>query len=556
MRTLALPLLLVLALRAIAQSPPKINPDGIVRADTTRPGLLSPGIVISIYGRGFGSSPTVLLDGKPLELLYAEDLLINARLPAGPPQQRVARITVVAGGQSSDPVEVRLLPETVKISLDGIARVDGPVWIRVAAPPSIRAYPPWSLPWDFACDAFEVRKDGKLRAPIPQPPPQLGMAYSGPPCPGFSYAGKPDAPTNSLPLHLQYKFDEPGTWEVRYAHYADFNRSQPGNLRFQSEWTPIEILPAAPRATPATRPQAPAEILTSFLPNLLAVTNDETLSVVLEYLYHPSAAVRTYAARALYYWPDALVSQRLFETMRVNGPAPTVVDRVRPHLAELARPALNYLHSDDPVLVDGAIALLREALSPTAPALEPRLRSDIERSLIQAADYVPARAGGQTANDFVVLLSDVRDEKVHAALWALADRHIAASQALIVIAWRQDPRDLPRFTEWLTSAPADDQSGHELSGIPYSMRNSFGEAALPWLRTALEKSPSAVVRVDCAQELLRANDAAGSAFASDAIAQNRPWKRQLVSMLNDQFPESRGVSDARMLQILAEHSPR
>jgi hypothetical protein len=101
---------------------PYINNDGIVRADSNKAGIVEPGIIISIYGRDFGavngcSGPAldlcgvqVLLDGKPIEIQHVNDVQINARIPDGVPSQRTSRLTVVSGGHTSDPSEVRRLP--------------------------------------------------------------------------------------------------------------------------------------------------------------------------------------------------------------------------------------------------------------------------------------------------------------------------------------------------------------------------------------------------------------------------------------------------------------
>jgi len=157
--------------------PPFINPDGVIRGDTNRPGMFPPGTLIGIWGHNFGPAAgcngdatalcgvQVLLDGKPIAIQFVTDVQINARIPDDTPGQPISRLTVVSGGRTSDPVEVHRTAETVTIALDGVARVDGPVWIHVD---SLRAtYPPMRIiPWEFACDTFEVRKDGKPLAPL------------------------------------------------------------------------------------------------------------------------------------------------------------------------------------------------------------------------------------------------------------------------------------------------------------------------------------------------------------------------------------------------------
>jgi hypothetical protein len=559
-------LLLALPLWVTAQSPrPVINQDGIIRTDTNRPGLLHPGMVIAIYGHGFGPPAgckgaalelcgvQVLLDDKPIEVQYAQEIQINARMPDEAPSQPVSRIMVISGGRRSDPVEVRRLPETAIIALQGAGRVNGPVWIHVELPHSLGvSYPSMAWPWDFACDEFEVRKDGKPLTPLPHP--RLGMAYSGPSCPGTINLGnqpwQSQGRVSRLPLHLQYRFAEPGVYEVRLSHYDAFNR-RPGEVRIQSAWTPIQVLAAIPR-TVTTHPQEPAEILSGFLPDLLAFPDDEALAVLLEYLYHPSPRVRAYAANALYYWPDSVIEPRLMETLRANGPSAPAIDRVGSHASELVEAALPYLFSDDLVLFQGAMAAARNALAATA-TISPELRSRVEESLISAAGNL-WRADAQTVNDLISLLGQIKNPRVRDVLWSLADHHTGTEQSLIAIAWQKDAQDLPRLAAYLTAAPADAQSGQALFGVPYAMRTQFGDAALPWLRTVLEKALPLTLRIQCAEELMRANDPSGFAFAQDAFGHNRPWKPQIRTMVNDQFPETRNNTDIQMNSFLLDRS--
>ena len=128
---------------------------------------------------------------------------------------------------------------------------------------------------------------------------------------------------------------------------------------------------------------------------------------------------------------------------------------------------------------------------------------------------------------------------MHDVLWSLADRHTGTEQALIAIAWQKDAKDLPRLAAYLTAVPADAQPGQTFFGIPNAMRAQFGDAALPWLRTVLEKAPSPDVRIRCAEELMRANDPSAFAFAQEAFEHNRPWKAKTRTMVSDQFPETR-----------------
>jgi len=48
-----------------------------------------------------------------------------------------------------------------------------------------------------------------------------------------------------LPLHLQYRFETPGAYEVRYLRKADQFGPRRDETLFRSDWTRMEVLPAA-----------------------------------------------------------------------------------------------------------------------------------------------------------------------------------------------------------------------------------------------------------------------------------------------------------------------
>ena len=465
--------------------------------------------MFSVWGHNYGPKDgckgpaaevcgvSVLLDGAPIEVQFTSDVLINARMPEGS-GPAVSKLVVVSGGVRSEPVEVRRLPETAVISLDGEAHVDGPVWIHVELPHSYVSYPPLRLAGDFACDSLEVRRDGKLLVPIT--PQRGGMVYSGPGCPGYANQGK-TAPLRAdrLPLHLQYSFAEPGVYEVRLSHYGFFGRRQ-DDIRMQSAWTPIQVLPAGPRAPIGAHPQEPDELLTNFLPNLLAVRDDETLAVLMEYLYHPSQRVLGWASSALPYWPDAVVQPRLMETLRANGPTEVMVQGIKGNVSEVAEISLPFLFSSDAVLFQGAIRAASAALAATS-GIDDALRRRVERDLTNAATSNLGHADAQMKNDLIAVLGQIHTARVHDLLWNLVDHHTGTEQALIAIAWQKDPKDLPRLADYLNALPADDQTGREAAGVVYAMHNTFGDAAAPWLRDVLAKTQSPVVRQGCVEEL-------------------------------------------------------
>jgi len=412
----------------------------------------------------------------------------------------VSRLVVVSGGVSSEPVEVRRLPETAVISLDGVAHVGGPVWIRVQLPHGSVSYPTFGFAEGFGCASFEVRKGGKLMSAIAAPRAPSGGSFGYPS--GCSNHGPP-GPANRLPLHLLFNFDEPGVYEVRSTHSGSLLPS-PNDVHSQSAWTPIHILPPAPRAPIGAHPQDPNELLTNFLPNLLAARDDETLAVLMEYLYHPDKGVRRWAFTALPYWPDSIVQPRLMEASRANGPSDVVVQGIKGYTAEIVEISLPYLFSEDAVLFQGAIRAAHAALT-SATGIDDLLRARVERELTNAANSNMGHANAQMTNDLIALLGQIHTARVHELLWTLVEHHTGTGQALIAVAWQKDPKDLPRLAEYLNALPADDQTGREAAGVIYAMHNTFGDAAVPWLRDVLAKTQSPVVRQRCAEELKGAN---------------------------------------------------
>ena len=350
-------------------------------------------------------------------------------------------------------------------------------------------------------------------------------------------------------MHLQYNFSEPGDYEVRLRHYGDFGR-RADDVRMESAWTRITVQPAVPR-TITTHPQEPNELLRDFLPNLLALRDDQALSLLEDYLYHASPRVRSYAADALYYWPDSVIEPRLLATLRANGPSAVVVRRLSSHASEVAEAAIPYFFSDDLVLFQGAIAAAGAALSDSAQ-IDPELRSRIGERVIAAVNGNLGRADAQTANDLIALLGQVHTERAHDLLWSLADRRTGTSQALPAIAWQKDTKDLPRLSAFLIAA--DNQSDTSLASVPNVMRVQFGAESIPSLKDVMTNAKSPVLRVSSAEELIYASDPAGFAFALDAVQQNRQWKARIARFVNDQFPETRNTTDVQLSKFLTDRS--
>lgn len=329
-----------------ADSAPEFTAAGVARG--ARPArMVVPGTYLTIYGINLGPAPgecaadvppapypveicgaQVLIGGTPAPLLFVSDKQINLKVPEDSPAAGTVDIRVVYNGQSSLPVVLPAGFEKTTVSLDGPAYAGMPVWLKVDLPSELEGsirYPSGQGPAGFGCNEVEMRRDGQT---LPLRPEsdwyRYGATFSGFICGSYAPGGR----GGRLPLHLLYRLDGPGTYQVRYTlRTMPVGVTGQTEFRARSEWTAVEILPAAPDRRAAwlrdlrlRAPSDPAELLSDILPSLLAVPDDASLEMLVGYLYHPDQGVRNYALDGLFYWPDDTVSRRLHALLRSRGP--------------------------------------------------------------------------------------------------------------------------------------------------------------------------------------------------------------------------------------------
>jgi hypothetical protein len=286
---------------------PYFRPERVIPSFGETPLMLAPGMVVSIYGnhlgpaegcRGYGDQKRgvqVRIGEAAAGLTWVQADQINFQVPAGVPFEGVADLRVIYNGSASDSVPLRFGLERMTITQDEPAHVDAPVWVRVHTAFDLqrRVQFPFQIdPLWMNCEDIEVRRNG---APLPRLTPKnpLGRVFAGNLCGMIGLAEMP-AKAGRLPLHLFYRFDTPGEYEVRFTRMEGDAKT----IRDRTEWTAITVLPSATRKAVA-RPQSATEMLSDYLPSLMGYGDATSLPLLVDALYDADEMVCQFAQYGL-----------------------------------------------------------------------------------------------------------------------------------------------------------------------------------------------------------------------------------------------------------------
>lgn len=322
---------LVLAALAKAQPVPEFHPRDIRPQGSTEVVALLPGMGVWIFGKNLGPpcavenvmdprtyktrlcGVEVHFDGIPAKLLFTSPAQINLIVPDHPWEDQIINVRVIRDSEQSAAVPVRFGVNRPVLSLDGPAFTGMPIWIRVELPwrKGYLRYPHSTRPWDLGPGMFEVRFEGRELATLANLPfrPVTGSLWM---------VGLPVEPRKELlsraPLHLQFPFDKPGIYQVRYS--GPTGGIPERSVREPSEWTRIEVkqsTPAQRRASfaqlTANQPKEPTELLARYLPSILSTRNEEALRIVAQFLDSSDPVLKQYASYALNYFDPALLAR-------------------------------------------------------------------------------------------------------------------------------------------------------------------------------------------------------------------------------------------------------
>jgi len=572
-----------------AGPPPEFSAAGVVRGAESAP-ILVPGAGLSIYGIHLGPVPgcaanadpkrretinprnpdpnfadlavypkelcgvQVLIGDKAAGLLYVSEKQINLKVPQESVETGMVELRVVSQGQSSASVRMPAGFEKTTVSLAEPAYVNMPVWLKVETRFGLGrvSYPSPIGPAGFGCNQVEVRRDGKLLPVLPGSNwMKYGGSFSGPPCGSYAFPAG-DRKEGRLPLHLLYRFDLPGVYEVRYVARDRAIGPATSQIRAQSDWTPIEILPSTPDqrkefldAMSRRTTTDAAAIVTDILPNILGFPDDASFDLVARYLYHPFPAVHRYASDGLAYWPEDSTSARLLALLDSKGPSEELVRFLlrqpefgKTHHAEIVAASLPYLESESSVAIDGALTAVQWPPASADPA--------VFEALLNAAERIVPRMDVQNRGNLVQTLAWSKQEKAHLLLRKLVDEgYDVAAEPLISFG---DLNDLPMLGALLASP--ERASGDQLGYLPAPMYKTFGSAAVPYFEAALRASPGQYTQQSLALQLMAAGDPLGFQNALQGITSKGAARINMIRALKDQFPELKSSDDAAVLAFV------
>jgi hypothetical protein len=454
-----------------AQETPTINLGGIIPNKPGAAGQITPGIEVSLYGQHLGPmtgctagssdvkqlcGTAVTVGGLPAGLLYVQERQINLRIPDNVPTEGDVPFAVTREGRAGTAVAVHFGPYRAAIKFTGEAYVDMPVWVEIELPDPLRhslRYPVTEYPSDFGGHHFEVRRNGILLRPsaprqlFPITVARIGTTGTI----GWgSLISLPHEPENPrrLPLHLAYRFDTPGLYEVRYLGY-DFRYPREKNVLARSPWIPIQVRPFSAARRQAwldslrrTPPADPVEWLSDYLPSVLTVPDAAVLPFLKRALYHPDSLVRTYALNSLALFDDAVLAGSIPETIEANGSTPELAYLLswrhplfQSRGSEIARAVLPYVESTSPLLTAGALQTLYFMKPQYDWASDPDIPELLNRTVAAEAEHLIETHNAAILQPLALYLGRWKSETSRALLRRLIAEGTVRKQAEICLRW-------------------------------------------------------------------------------------------------------------------------
>ena len=203
---------------------------------------------------------------------------------------------------------------------------------------------------------------------------------------------------------------------------------------------------------------------------------------------------------------------------------------------EIATATIPYLKSKTPGHVAGALAVLYRLRSyrplhdissgdgsPTA--WEQKYKpgpfwAKLDQQVIASFEHVHSLGDTKAFHNLALYLGVCQSPESKRELLRIASETLEKEQALICLAWHRDEKDMESLFPFMLG------ESHAASNLPYHFRNSYGRAAIPYLKRALEEAESAAIRQHVAYELVHLRVPEGFRYLRQvALADPEPEER-------------------------------
>lgn len=505
----------------------------------------------------------VLVGGEPAGLLYVHRDQINFKVPQSVPMEGTVGLQVVHRGQASEVVQIVAGMAPLRLILPEPAYTNMPIWVQVVIPPNRGAdiqYPYSYGPSDIGCNELQLRKDGRLLEKTAPGPVGSGVG-SGPMCGSGSYG---NGHGNRLPLHLFYRIEEPGDYEVR----LNMGRARPWTraltdeeIFIQSEWTPLRVGASTDGqrrqwldAMTQNPPVAPADVVGDYLPNILGVPDGQSLAAVVEQLYHLHSRVTWFAQGALGYWPAEEALAAVNGAFEQRGPSAAVVRWLLMQRANGVEPlpvveaSLPYLQSSDPVVLRGAVSAVRSLSWQQLSDMPSDVKTQAVEAMIAAEKHVLAAGDDETSQDYAQGLGSLGDERATPILWRFVDEGIALGASLDAIARIARPEDLPKLAAFVGIKHMPRDYYYQTDSLLGTLTTAYGADALPFVEHLIQQTDNAALQDAAGRALVYYDLPEAWAFIADAIENDAPYKADVMRYIGARYPES-NATQAAMLAL-------
>jgi hypothetical protein len=460
------------------------------------------------------------------------------------------------------------------ISVDQPAYTGQPLWLHADVTPAVPEvhYPYGDSPADFGPNLLELEHNGVALTPRSHQtwPTQGTGIVDG----SISPVG---SPPNRLPLHVLYAVDEPGRYSVRWTKLrhkvgkqgmVEVTVARSDWITFEVRRSTLEQRDAWLQTLLANGPTDPGALVGDYLPSVLAAAPDvRALRAVLDQTYSPHQIVGSIASGSLQFFPDSDLATEVAEEIKRRGPSDVLAYVVswkaqlfHDRQKVLVGTCIQYVQPPKSTQVAAALKMLGFVLDSQNWPAASELTSWANGQVIATAPAIIADGNSSATQQLANYLGGIKTDRSRQLLTLIALRPGTESeQARIALTRIGDPHDLPWLAESMIEPGDPDKYGRDRSSLPYSLVYAYGDLAVPYLESALAQSPYVFVRTQCAEELAQLGRPAAFQFFLDAVQNNRFYKQEMVTWLEDRFPSElpRSADESRVLAFLrAQLSPK